>query len=122
MWGLGPQDCSSGEPQAPETPEGNGKSPEGAPGEKREPHQCLSVQLTKTLLEQWLAGGELPLGSVAGGLSWEVPARAPAGDVIAMWAFGFEPKKEDIRKMKAETDKEGSSTISFEDCFATVVV
>ena len=42
----------------------------------------------------------------------------PTRDVTAMWAFRFEPKKEDIRKMIAATDKEGSGTISFEDCFA----
>lgn len=42
--------------------------------------------------------------------------------MTAMWAFGFEPKKEDVRKMTAETDKEGSDIIRFEDCFATVVV
>ncbi|KAB0369552.1 hypothetical protein FD755_018545 [Muntiacus reevesi] len=39
-------------------------------------------------------------------------------NMIAMWALGFEPKKEEIKKMIAETDKEGIGTISFEEFFA----
>ena len=35
-----------------------------------------------------------------------------------MWAFGFEPKEEEITNMEAETDGEGSGTISSEDRFA----
>ena len=42
----------------------------------------------------------------------------PVGDMIAMRALGFEPKKEEIKKMIAETDKEGIGTISFEEFFA----
>ncbi|XP_020637142.1 uncharacterized protein LOC110072832 isoform X1 [Pogona vitticeps] len=34
---------------------------------------------------------------------------------VAMRALGFEPKKEEIRKMIAEIGKEGSSVIEFED-------
>lgn len=32
-----------------------------------------------------------------------------------MRALGFEPKKEEIKKMIADTGKDGSSTINFED-------
>ena len=38
--------------------------------------------------------------------------------MTATWAFGFEPKEEDITNMEAETDGEGSGTISSEDHFA----
>uniref|UniRef100_A0A8B9X5W2 EF-hand domain-containing protein n=1 Tax=Bos mutus grunniens TaxID=30521 RepID=A0A8B9X5W2_BOSMU len=41
---------------------------------------------------------------------------------IAMRALGFEPKKEEIKKMIAETDKEGIGTISFEKFFAIMSV
>lgn len=34
---------------------------------------------------------------------------------VAMRALGFEPKKEEIRKMTADIDKEGSGTIDFSD-------
>lgn len=34
---------------------------------------------------------------------------------IAIRALGFEPKKEEIKKMIAEVDKDGSGKISFED-------
>ncbi|CAL1612794.1 unnamed protein product [Knipowitschia caucasica] len=34
---------------------------------------------------------------------------------VAMRALGFEPKKEDIKKMIADVDKEGSGTIDFDD-------
>ena len=43
--------------------------------------------------------------------------RGPVGDMIAMRALGFEPKKEEIKKMIAETDTEGIGTISFEEFF-----
>lgn len=39
-----------------------------------------------------------------------------------MRALGFEPKKEEIKKMIAETDKEGIGTISFEKFFAIMSV
>lgn len=35
-----------------------------------------------------------------------------------MRALGFEPKKEEIKKMVADIDKEGSGTIDFEDFLA----
>lgn len=35
-----------------------------------------------------------------------------------MRALGFEPKKEEVKKLIAEIDKEGTGTISFEDFFA----
>lgn len=35
-----------------------------------------------------------------------------------MRALGFEPKKEEIKKMIADIDKEGSGTIDFEDFLA----
>ncbi|KAM9086447.1 LOW QUALITY PROTEIN: centrin-4-like [Megaptera novaeangliae] len=41
---------------------------------------------------------------------------------IAMRALGFEPKKEEIKKMIAEIDKEGIGTISFEDFLAIMIV
>nr|XP_048280620.1 centrin-4 isoform X1 [Myodes glareolus]XP_048280621.1 centrin-4 isoform X2 [Myodes glareolus] len=41
---------------------------------------------------------------------------------IAMRALGFEPKKEEIRQMIAEIDKEGTGTICFEDFFAIISV
>ena len=47
---------------------------------------------------------------------------AQVGDMIAMWALGFEPKKEEIKKMIAETDKEGIGTIYFEEFFAIMSV
>lgn len=34
---------------------------------------------------------------------------------VAMRALGFEPKKEEIKKMIADIDKEGSGTIDFGD-------
>lgn len=37
---------------------------------------------------------------------------------VAMRALGFEPKKEEIKKMIADIDKEGSGTINFEDFLA----
>lgn len=37
---------------------------------------------------------------------------------VAMRALGFEPKKEEIKKMIADIDKEGSGTIDFEDFLA----
>lgn len=39
-----------------------------------------------------------------------------------MQALGFEPKKEEIKKMIAEIDKEGNGTITFEDFFAIMSV
>lgn len=39
-----------------------------------------------------------------------------------MQALGFEPKKEEIKKMIAEIDKEGLGTISFEDFLAIITV
>ncbi|XP_057613223.1 centrin-4 [Chionomys nivalis] len=41
---------------------------------------------------------------------------------IAMRALGFEPKKEEIRQMIVEIDKEGTGTICFEDFFAIMSV
>ncbi|XP_005370455.1 centrin-4 [Microtus ochrogaster] len=41
---------------------------------------------------------------------------------IAMRALGFEPKKEEIRQLIAEIDKEGTGTICFEDFFAIMSV
>ena len=34
---------------------------------------------------------------------------------VAMRALGFEPKKEDVERMIAEVDKEGSGVIEFQD-------
>ena len=34
---------------------------------------------------------------------------------VAMRALGFEPKKEEIKKMITEVDKDGSGKISFND-------
>lgn len=34
---------------------------------------------------------------------------------VAMRALGFEPKKEEIKKMIADIDREGSGTIDFAD-------
>jgi Ca2+-binding EF-hand superfamily protein len=34
---------------------------------------------------------------------------------VAMRALGFEPKKEEIRKMIADIDKDGTGTIDFEE-------
>ena len=34
---------------------------------------------------------------------------------VAMRALGFEPKKEDVKRMIAEVDKEGSGVIEFQD-------
>ena len=34
---------------------------------------------------------------------------------VAMRALGFEPKKEEIKKMIADIDKDGSGTIDFEE-------
>ncbi len=34
---------------------------------------------------------------------------------VAMRALGFEPKKEEIKKMIADIDKEGAGTIDFND-------
>ena len=39
-----------------------------------------------------------------------------------MRALGFEPKKEEIRQLIAEIDKEGTGTICFEDFFAIMSV
>ena len=33
---------------------------------------------------------------------------------VAMRAMGFEPKREEVRRMIAESDRDGSGTISFE--------
>ncbi|KAK1343214.1 hypothetical protein QTO34_015992 [Cnephaeus nilssonii] len=41
---------------------------------------------------------------------------------IAMRALGFEPKKEEVKKLIAEIDKERTGTISFEDFFAIMSV
>ncbi|KAB0348416.1 hypothetical protein FD754_013273 [Muntiacus muntjak] len=43
-------------------------------------------------------------------------------NMIAMRALGFEPKKEEIKMMIAETDKEGIGTTSFEEFFAMMSV
>lgn len=37
---------------------------------------------------------------------------------VAMRALGFEPKKEEIKKMIADVDKDGTGKISFEDFLA----
>ena len=34
---------------------------------------------------------------------------------VAMRALGFEPKKEEIRRMMADIDKDGSGTIDFDE-------
>lgn len=39
-----------------------------------------------------------------------------------MRALGFEPKKEEIRKMIADIDKEGSGTIDFSDFLSMMTV
>jgi Ca2+-binding EF-hand superfamily protein len=39
-----------------------------------------------------------------------------------MRALGFEPKKEEIKQMIAEIDKEGTGTISFEDFYAIMCI
>lgn len=41
---------------------------------------------------------------------------------VAMRALGFEPKKEEIKKMIADIDKEGSGTINFEDFLSMMTV
>ncbi|XP_019522533.1 PREDICTED: centrin-4-like [Hipposideros armiger] len=41
---------------------------------------------------------------------------------IAMRALGFEPKKEEIKKLIAAIDKEGTGIISFEDFFAIMSI
>ncbi|XP_026864465.1 centrin-2 isoform X2 [Electrophorus electricus] len=40
--------------------------------------------------------------------------------MVAMRALGFEPKKEEIKKMIAEVDKDGTGKISFSD-FLTIM-
>nr|XP_027776853.1 centrin-4-like [Marmota flaviventris] len=42
--------------------------------------------------------------------------------MIALRALGFEPKKEELKQMIAEMDKEGIGTISFEKFFAIISV
>lgn len=37
---------------------------------------------------------------------------------VAMRALGFEPKKEEIKKMIADVDKDGTGKISFDDFLA----
>lgn len=37
---------------------------------------------------------------------------------VAMRALGFEPKKEEIKKMAAEVDKDGTGKVSFQDFLA----
>lgn len=51
---------------------------------------------------------------------WWPPDRIGFADFaqVAMRALGFEPKKEEIKKMIADIDKEGSGTINFEDFLA----
>ncbi len=39
-----------------------------------------------------------------------------------MRALGFEPKKEEIKKMVADIDKEGSGTIDFNDFLSMMTV
>lgn len=39
-----------------------------------------------------------------------------------MRALGFEPKKDDIKKMIADIDKEGSGTIDFSDFLSMMTV
>lgn len=41
---------------------------------------------------------------------------------VAMRALGFEPKKEEIKKMVADIDKEGSGTIDFGDFLSMMTV
>mmetsp|Transcript_51706 Transcript_51706/g.155185 ORF Transcript_51706/g.155185 Transcript_51706/m.155185 type:complete len:150 (-) Transcript_51706:88-537(-) len=41
---------------------------------------------------------------------------------VAMRALGFEPKKEEVRKMIAEVDKDGSGTIDFDEFIAMMTV
>lgn len=49
------------------------------------------------------------------------PTLAPAGTIdakelkVAMRALGFEPKKEEIKKMISDIDKDGSGTIDFQE-------
>ncbi|KAB0353091.1 hypothetical protein FD754_017948 [Muntiacus muntjak] len=54
---------------------------------------------------------------------WEAPGCPRSWqNMIAMWALEFEPKKEEIKKMIAETDKERIGTISFEEFFAIMKI
>lgn len=39
---------------------------------------------------------------------------------VAMRALGFEPKKEEIKKMISEVDKDGTGKISFTDFLAVM--
>ena len=39
-----------------------------------------------------------------------------------MRALGFEPKKEEVKKLIAEVDKEGSGTIEFQDFLELMTV
>ena len=39
---------------------------------------------------------------------------------VAMRALGFEPKKEEIKKMIADIDKDGSGTIDFDEFLPVV--
>lgn len=39
-----------------------------------------------------------------------------------MQALGFQPKKEEVKKLIAEIDKERTGTINFEDFFAIMSV
>lgn len=41
---------------------------------------------------------------------------------VAIRALGFEPKKEEIKKMIAEIDKDGTGKISFEDFLSLMTV
>lgn len=41
---------------------------------------------------------------------------------IAMRALGFEPKKEEVKQLITEIDKEGTGTICFEDFFAIMSI
>jgi Ca2+-binding EF-hand superfamily protein len=41
---------------------------------------------------------------------------------VAMRALGFEPKKEEVKKMISEIDRDGSGTISFDDFLAMMTL
>ena len=41
---------------------------------------------------------------------------------VAMRALGFEPKKEEIRKMVAEVDRDGSGTVDFEEFLSMMTI
>ncbi|XP_067404679.1 centrin-2 isoform X2 [Emydura macquarii macquarii] len=58
--------------------------------------------------------GPWPFPGRAGGRSCSY-CTGPACGMVAMRALGFEPKKEEIKKMISDIDKEGTGKISFND-------